>query len=179
MNKTLKKASAPSAALRLGQYLSDRYQAGASTNVLFAYEDSPTRQWARQIYEQVNPLVRASVRPTWWRMAEFREAGVLAGAVSTAIRADVVVVAARGAESLPLPFYFWVESWLPHRHAASGLLIGLLGAPQPPIPPAGRVRTYLRALAEEGHMAFALEERELVDDVIDLNSLVRRELLRQ
>jgi hypothetical protein len=161
MNRTLKHGAVSSPGARLNQLLTASLRAERTSNLVFVYEDTQTRKWAREIFDCVNPKVRASARTTWWKLSDLREAGVLAVAVSTAMRAEVVVVCTRAAESLPLQFYVWVESWLPHRHPMSGALVALLGVPRPPSPPSGRVREYLRALAQEGRMEFVLEECEL------------------
>ena len=55
---------------------------------------------------------------------------VLAGAVSKAMRADVIMVAIRATEGFPLPFYVWVGSWLPHRLRGKGELVALVAPPQ-------------------------------------------------
>jgi len=68
-----------------------------------------------------------AVRPTWWKLNNLFEPGVLAAAVSTAMRADIIVVAIRAEEGLPLPFYTWVNNWLPHRLQPGGVLVALQG----------------------------------------------------
>src|SRR6266571_3642093 len=95
--------------------------AGNGLNVVLVYEEAETRQWAREVYERVSKFAGAGkVRATWWKIGELNQPGVLAGAVSMAMRAKLIVVATRGAEGLPLPFYVWVNGWLPHRFSAAG-----------------------------------------------------------
>jgi hypothetical protein len=175
MNRISKPTTASAPSQRLNELLTAAHEAGRTLNLVFVYEDSQTRKWAREIFEDVNPTPRGSARATWWKLSDLNEAGVLAGAVSTAMRADIVVVSTRAAESLPLPFYVWVESWLPHRHSTVGALLALLGVPRPPSPPAGRVREYLRALAQQSRMEFVLEECELpAESPIDHLLMARR-----
>src|SRR5262245_23764723 len=103
-------------------------QPRAALNVAFVYEDADTREWARDTYERVERLAgNQGVRPTWWRLSNLFEPGVLAAAVSTAMRADIVVIAVRTEEGLPLPFYTWVNNWMPHRLQSGGVLIALVG----------------------------------------------------
>src|SRR5215218_9625354 len=65
-------------------------------NIVLVYEDDETREWAREAYERVCVASAAQqVRPTWWRVNNLSEPGILAAAVSTAMRADVIVVAVR------------------------------------------------------------------------------------
>jgi hypothetical protein len=124
------------------------------------YEDSSTRQWTSEVYARLERLAgEQSVRSTSWNVGDFCHAGVLAGAVSKAMRAELIVVALRASEGLPLPFYFWVNAWLPHHLSGTGLLLGLLGATAPRQPEAGRVREYLRNVAHQGRLKFLLQER--------------------
>jgi hypothetical protein len=77
------------------------------------------------------------------------------------MRADVIVVAIRATDGLPLPFYVWVDSWLPHRQQGTGALVALLGFPERFVAPMERAREYLKALARKGHLDFLIEERKL------------------
>src|SRR4030095_13124016 len=58
---------------------------------------------------------------------------------------------------LPLPFYVWVDSWLPHRHLTQGKLVRLLGT-SGKAPSKDPSQTYFREVARLGNLA--LEERE-------------------
>jgi hypothetical protein len=137
-------------------------------NLVLLYEDTQTRKWVREIYEKATKQAGAApVRATWWKLSDLAAPGVLAGAVSTAMRADKIVVCTRAAEGLPLPFYVWVNAWMPHRVPASGELLGLLGVPTPPSPPSGRIREYLQAEASRTRMRFMLEERTLPEEPVN------------
>lgn len=92
-------------------------------------------------------------------MGDLSAPGVLAGAVSTALRADVVVVATHAAEGLPMAFYVWVDAWLPHRPQNAGALVALLGKRRNSAPSSGRVRDYLNAVAREGRLDFVIQEQ--------------------
>ena len=131
-------------------------------NVVVVYEDSLTRQWAMGVYERVAKVAgHEGVQTTWWQISDLCEPGVLAGAVSTTLRADVVVVAIRAVDGLPLPFYVWVKEWLPHRIPSTGALVALLPAPGKSDSRLGRVGQYLREVAAQGRMDFLSEERGL------------------
>jgi hypothetical protein len=129
-------------------------------NVTVIYQDSQSRKWAGEIYQKMQALVGAkALRSTWWNISDLIQPGVLAGAVSKAIRSDLIVVAVSGSEGLPLPFYFWVNAWLPHRVSGPGALVGLLGAPVPRTPESGRLRKYLRTVARRARLDLLVAER--------------------
>ena len=141
-------------------------QPRAALNVVFVYEDSETREWAREIHQRVSQLADSNgVRPTWWRLDNLFEPGILAAAVSTAMRADVIVVAVRGEEGLPLPFYTWVNNWLPHRLQHGGVLVALQGKAEQRTARSGRVGSYLRTVARQAHLNFLMAQRKLTSPV--------------
>ncbi len=131
-------------------------------NVTVVYEDEPTRRWAGEVCDRVASLVgRDALRPTWWKLGDLGEPAVLAGAVSTTLRADVIIIAIHAAEGLPFPFYVWVDSWLPYHPQGTAALVALITLPDPPTVQLDRARGYLRAVARQGRLDFLLEERKL------------------
>lgn len=128
--------------------------------VSMVYEDDETREWAREAFDRVLKLAgEQTVRPTWWRLSNLSQPGVLAAASSTAMRADVIVVAVRAAEGLPLPFYAWINAWSPNRLQLNGVLVALLGAPQVKNKRSGRVSDFLRTIAKKARLHLLLETR--------------------
>jgi hypothetical protein len=126
------------------------------------YEDAVARQWAGEVFERVAQLVgKDALRSTWWKMSDLNQPAVLAGAVSTAMRADVIVVAIHAAEGFPLPFYVWVDSWLPHHRQKPAALVALIGMPERPNLQLDGARDYLRAVARQGQLDFLSEDRKL------------------
>jgi len=131
-----------------------------SLNVAVVYQDAPTHRWAEQVYQKVETILGAkAVRGTWWNLEDLRQPGVLAGAVSKAMRADMIVIAVSASEGLPLPFYFWVNAWLPHRSSNAGALVALLGAPVPRTTESGRLKKFLRTVARRTRMDLLVAER--------------------
>jgi hypothetical protein len=131
-------------------------------NLTVVYHDARTQAWAREVYDRVTKLAgREWVHATWWKISDLVEPGVLAGAVSTAMRAELVVVAIDAAEGLPFPFHVWVDTWLPHRNHGVGCLFALVGRSEPTDRHSSRVREYLREVARMGGFEFLLEERRL------------------
>ncbi len=144
---------------RLDKLVTGVAAAGRDLNLTFVYEEETARQWAAEVFDRVERGASLGpVRSTWWRLDDLHHPGVMAGAVSKAMRADLIVVAARATEGLPLPFYFWVNAWLPHYPAGSGALVGLLGAVTG-ASQHGRLRNYLKAVARQARMGFMLHER--------------------
>jgi hypothetical protein len=145
-------------------------QTGSPLNVTMLYEDAQTREWAREAYDRVTKLAgEQGVRPTWWNLNNLGDPGVLAAAVSTAMRADVIVLAARAGEGMPLAFYAWVNAWLPNRFYGGGVLAALLGKNQHSSARRARVGDYLREVARQGRMSFLLETRKLAPEAIGTN----------
>lgn len=131
-------------------------------SVVVIYQDPPTRRWATELCQRVGTLVGAqALNARWWKLDDLSQPAVLAGAVSTALRADVVMVAVRAAEGFPLPFYVWVQSWLPHRSPGKAALVALVAYPEQPSLAMDRGLEYLRATARQGRLDFLLEERRL------------------
>lgn len=135
---------------------------GGPLNVALVYEDAQTREWAGEAYERVGKMAgKQGIRPTWWNLANLGDPGVLAAAVSTAMRADVIVVAARAGEGMPLAFYAWINAWLPNRFHGGGVLTALLGKAERASARPTRVGEYLREVARQGRMSFVLDTRKL------------------
>jgi hypothetical protein len=136
-------------------------------NVTVVYEDAAACQWAHETCEQMPMLAGTqSVSTTWWKLNELSQPAVLAGAVSKAMRADLIVVATRATEGFPLPFYVWVSSWLPHHlQYGKGTLVALTATPKQPPCRRNRAVDYLRAVAWRAGMRFQNTERSLAGDV--------------
>ena len=146
----------------LARLIAEWPEPGRALNLTLVYEDALTWKWAKNVFDRAEKQVGPNlVRATWWKAGDLGHPGVLAGAVSQAMRADLVVVAHTGTEGLPLPVYFWVDSWLPHRPSGGGVLVGLLGAVQQPNARSGRVGEYLSAVARHGRMEFLMAEHAL------------------
>ncbi len=133
---------------------------GYTLNMTLVYHDEPTRDWAREIYEKVGKLVgRDSIRATWWKIEDLGLPGVLAGAVSTAMRADMIVAAIDANQEIPLPFNVWVNTWLPNRMHSAGCFVALVSKPEKSHAAAKKASQYLQMIAKQGRFEFLVEER--------------------
>jgi hypothetical protein len=145
---------------RLDKVVTVSPDAKSALNITLLYEDDETREWAREAFNRVVKLAADQpVHPTWWRLSNLDQPGVLAAASSTAMRADVIVVAVRAAEGLPLPFYAWTSAWSPNRLQLNGVLVALLGSPQVKNERSGRVGDFLRVIAKQSRLHLLLEQR--------------------
>jgi hypothetical protein len=145
---------------RLDKVVTVSSDAKAAINITMLYEDDETREWAREAFNRVVKLAGDQpVRPTWWRLANLDQPGVLAAASSTAMRADVIVIAVRTAEGLPLPFYAWTNAWSPNRLQLNGVLVAMLGTPHTKNGRSGRVGDFLRVIAKQSRLHLLLEQR--------------------
>jgi len=143
----------------------------STLNISMLYEDDETREWAREAFSRVTKLAgEQPVRPTWWRLSNLGQPGVLAAASSTAMRADVIVIAVRAAEGLPLPFYAWINAWSPNRLQLNGVLVALLGAPQVRNKRSGRVGDFLRMIARQSRLHLLIEQRNCAAEKVNGNS---------
>jgi hypothetical protein len=168
-----KESLASESIARLEKLVAISPKGGMAVNIALIYEDAPTREWAREAYDRVVKLAgKQGVRPTWWNLDNFGDPGVLAAAVSTAMRSDVIVVAARAGEGMPLAFYTWINAWLPNRFQGGGVLAALLGKTERSSARPGRVAEYLREVARQGRMNFLLETRKLQSEVNGANGFV-------
>jgi hypothetical protein len=160
---TLRPTKTPSLSLnRLDKYITLPSNPTSTLKAVIVYEDLETREWAQEAHDRVARLAGPHpVRTTWWKLNNLSEPGVLAGAVSTAMRAEIVIVALRSEEGLPLPFYTWVNHWLPHRPRHGGILAGLIGDSGRRTARSGRIGAYLRSVAEQGNLHFILSENKL------------------
>ena len=126
------------------------------------YHDEQLRHWAQDVHTLARKLVgKTSLTATWWNIQLLNEPAVLAGAVSTAMHSDVIVLAIRAEAELPLAFYYWADAWLPHRYGEPGALLALLAVPEQPQAKAERTREYLRTISHRGGLDFLYDERRL------------------
>ena len=156
--QSMKKTFRSQTTTRLQKLLSGLPASERRLRALFVYEDAVTQLWAGEVCRQAKNVVGPDeFQATWWKLQELQQPAVLAGAVSQAMRADLIVLSTHSSEGLPLPFYYWVNSWLPHR-VERGLLIGLLGVSDRATRHAGRLRQYLRVVARRAPLSLILRE---------------------
>jgi len=155
---------------RLDKVVTVSSDAKSALNITMVYEDDETREWAREAFNRVVKLAgEQPIRPTWWRLSNLGQPGVLAAASSTAMRADVIVIAVRAAEGLPLPFYAWTSAWSPNRLQLNGVLVAMLGTPDGKSQRSGRVSDFLRMVAKQSRLHLLIEQRSCANAPVRSN----------
>jgi hypothetical protein len=143
---------------KLQEIIDGNLQNDAPLKVCFLFENETTRAWARESAEEIKCCAGGeAIQATWWRMNELSEAGVLAGAVSTAMRAHLVVIATEETEGLPLPFYVWMNGWTSNRRQSSGAILSLSREQKKKSSRGGRLAKYLRSAAEQAKLEIACQ----------------------
>ena len=146
-------------------------------NIVLVYEDERTHRWSREVLARVREVAgEQSVRSTCWNIADFKESGVLAGAASMAMKADIIVAAFCETKKMRLPFYIWVESWLPNRVLRPGALVALVGECEENPGEADTVGGYLRAVARQAQLDFLIEKRKLS---VETSNQARTKIIRR
>ena len=131
-------------------------------NVALVYQDTPTRKWATQVFDQVKRVTgKDAVRCTWWEINRLSDPEVFRDAIQTTMRADVILVSIYDAEELPIDFCVWIDAWLPRRCLPMGALIALISVPGQLSDQTKLARDYLRAIARKGRLDFLLRERRV------------------
>ena len=159
---------------RLDKFITLPSNPQATLKAVIVYEDLETREWAQEAHDRLARLAGDHpVRATWWKLNNLFEPGVLAAAVSTAMRAEVIIVAVRSEEGLPLPFYAWVNNWLPHRPRQGGMLAALIGSASGCGAGSSRVGAYLKSVADEGNLHLVLAEKTLSTPALPVENVNR------
>jgi hypothetical protein len=136
-------------------------ESASALNIAGVHQDAVTREWARQVADQVIQLLgERSVRTTWCKIRGLSDPEVFRDAVQAATTADILIVSVRAAADLPLDFYEWVETWLPLRLQLAGTLVALIGAPEQPGADSFRIGHYLQDVAQRGQLEFLLQEQK-------------------
>jgi len=152
-----------------------RSKTESALNVALVYQDTPAREWAIQVCDQVTRLAgKDAVRSTEWEISRFSDNNVLTDAVQTAMTADVILVSIYDAEELQVDFRVWIDAWLPRRSLPTGFLIALIYVPEQPDTQGERAHDYLRAVARKGRLDFMFRERQAVRELDYVHLLIRR-----
>jgi hypothetical protein len=135
-------------------------EGGYVLNVTMVYQDLRTWDWAAGIGRRMTELIgKESISAAAWRISDLAQPGILAEAVASAARADVVVAAVYAAEELPSDLCVWFDVWLPRRTRSTGALVALIGLSEEGCHRASRAQDYFQAVAHKGRMDFFPQKR--------------------
>ena len=136
--------------------------AAAALTITIVQEDAVTRRWAQQLWSRVGRLTgNGGICRECWNLAELVEKGVFEAAVRSAAKADVLVIAVRDAEPVPLLLRMWLDAWPSQREGRPGAMVALIGVDAPPHREAGRVHRLLEQVAGKAGLEFLPRERKL------------------
>jgi hypothetical protein len=129
------------------------------------YEDALTQQWAQAKCRRTRQLVGADyVRSTWWELDFLSQPRVHAAALGSALTADILIVSLYASERVPFVLSAWLDVLAAQRVQAPGVLVALIGRPQPAAAGPSAVMDYLRRVAAEANFEFLPEEIPLPDE---------------
>jgi hypothetical protein len=137
-------------------------------NLAMVYQDTPTRQWAGKVQDQLAELVGGeTIHCTEWKIDDLNNPGIYSKGVAALARADVIVVSIYEARRLPSAFYLWVNLWLQVRSWRPGALVALVVPAEGSDRGAGETRRYLCAVASQGGLDL-LESNRPSEPIPDL-----------
>jgi hypothetical protein len=128
----------------------ERWKEAEQLALVATFEDSTTctrvKEFCRDLMRDLGE--RCKVVQHVWVFSTFRMTELQEIAAEEAALADLVIIAARQAESLPEEVKSWIERWLQQKGKRKALLVALLdraydGAPNP-------IRAYLQEVANRG-----------------------------
>jgi hypothetical protein len=140
--------------------LRERWRGAERLALMAAFEDSATCARVKEFCQSLSRDLgeRCKIIQHVWVFSTFRMTELQEIAAEEAALADMVVLAARQAESLPEEVKSWLEMWLQHKGDRKAVLVALLdrtydGAPNP-------IRACLQQVATRGGFELLVEVGE-------------------
>ncbi len=131
-------------------------------NVTMVYEDPATREWASKMWgREMQMDFRENISLASWGIGDLARPEILAEAISSAARADVIIIAVSARERLPIDLCVWIGAWVLRRARRTGALVALISLPQEPDYQAFSTQDLLRLVARKAGLNFFPREREL------------------
>ena len=126
-----------------------------------AYEDASTET---RVHEFCRNLVRrlgpdCEIIKQMWLCSELRLPQLRAVAADEAARADLIIVSARPAESLPDEVTSWIELWLKRKRNRPKVLLGLFDPPYRGV--SSSLQAYLKEIARRGGLEFLVQAEDM------------------
>jgi hypothetical protein len=131
-------------------------------NITMVYEDPTAREWATEMWGRVTQMAgEENISVASWSIDSLARPEMFAEAVSSAARADVIVIAISATERLPIDLCVWIGAWVARRARRAGALVALIGLPQKPDLQAFSARDFLQMVARRAGLDFFPRERVL------------------
>jgi hypothetical protein len=134
-----------------------RWREAEQLTLLAAFEDSATCTRVKEFCQGLSRDLggRCKIIQHVWVFSTLRMRELQEIAAEEAAVADLVIISAHQAESLPDEVKRWIDRWLQHKGTRKAVLLALLdrvydGTPSP-------IRTYLQEVARRGDMEFLVE----------------------
>jgi hypothetical protein len=132
-------------------------------DLVVAYEDTPTRNRAMQLYDHLAQqlLEDYDFQCSWWKLEHLRDRGLREESADAAADANMIILSLRGDRELPTVFKPWVESWLTRKDNHKSALVVLIGDQAGPKTDAASLQTYLQQIARRAKMDFFAHKFDL------------------
>ena len=130
-----------------------------------AYEDASTEsrvhEFCRNLLRRLGP--EGDVVEQMWLFSELRLPQLRAVAADEAARADLIIVSARPAESLPDEVKSWIELWLKRKKSRPKVLLGLFDPPYRGV--SSSLQAYLKEVAQRGGLEFLVQAEDMPSEL--------------
>ena len=124
-------------------------------NVTMVYEDPTSLEWTTEMWDRVTQMAGdENISFASWSIYSLAWPEMLEEAVSSAARADVIVIAVSAAERLPIDLCVWIGAWVSRRAERPGALVALIGLTRKPEFQVFSTRDFLRMVARKGGLDF-------------------------
>ena len=153
-------------------------------NAVMAYEDASTVERAQKAWDHLVCTLPGHSEPGLrsWKFDFLRIREMRAVAVRDAARADMILIATRGAGELPAEVKAWIDGWLAHKGEArddKSTLAVLFDAPSDKVGvPALAQFAYLQRAARRGNMDFLVSTFDHLGATTGFSRLQMAEPLR-
>jgi hypothetical protein len=138
----------------------DRWKDAEHLALVATFEDSSTctrvKQFCRNLASELG--ARCKITQHVWTLSTLRMQELQEIAAGEAATADLIIIAARLAESVPDELKHWIEKWMHQRGNRTIVLLALLDRPHDGT--VNPIRTYLQEVADRGGLELLIKLEE-------------------
>jgi hypothetical protein len=138
-----------------------RPQVETQCSVTVVYQDTPARERAIWLCHHLVREFWAEIdfKFSWWRFKYLAEPEIAAAAAQAAGDSDMILVASRGVDDVPLEVRKWFESWTPSHPSRDAALVLLTDSRAEPELGRSPTALFLKAVADRAGMDCLLPVR--------------------